>query len=265
MARVRINRVRLPILFVVSWTGKINISLSLFAPENLVSRDRFGSPVPRQPAHLHTQAAPGSHLRDSFRVPRRRLFIYIKPSYAIGSVPSSSGHAVAYRWRSLPKVRRRRSSKPQGSFKRVLPWQVTMEPLICASLSQTPYWYEVGMLKVPRGCRIRYGDAKPCAPSSDHLHYLSQLLGRLRADPDIVSLTRAPKRRRQNWLAGSCFPPPPRPLFLHQSHPSVHDSFIHLETRVGHVYNCREEDVSRLISYTELGGESWNTYDSRWD
>ena len=29
-----------------------------FAPENLVSRDGFGSPVPRQPPHLHhTQAA----------------------------------------------------------------------------------------------------------------------------------------------------------------------------------------------------------------
>ena len=29
---------------------------SAFAPESLVSRDGFGSPVPRQPAHLHTQA-----------------------------------------------------------------------------------------------------------------------------------------------------------------------------------------------------------------
>ena len=28
---------------------KNNISLSAFAPENLVSRDGFGSPVPRQP------------------------------------------------------------------------------------------------------------------------------------------------------------------------------------------------------------------------
>ena len=28
-----------------------NISLSAFVPENLVSRDGFGSPVPRQPAH----------------------------------------------------------------------------------------------------------------------------------------------------------------------------------------------------------------------
>ena len=35
----------------------MNISLSAFAPENLVSRDGFGSPIPRQPAHhLHTQA-----------------------------------------------------------------------------------------------------------------------------------------------------------------------------------------------------------------
>ena len=36
---------RLPILLVVSRAGKINISLSPFAPENLVSRDGFGSPV----------------------------------------------------------------------------------------------------------------------------------------------------------------------------------------------------------------------------
>ena len=31
-----------------------NISPSAFAPENLVSREGFGSPVPRQLAHLHT-------------------------------------------------------------------------------------------------------------------------------------------------------------------------------------------------------------------
>ena len=40
----------------------MNISLSPFAPENFVSRDRFGSPVPRQPAHLHTQAESGAYL-----------------------------------------------------------------------------------------------------------------------------------------------------------------------------------------------------------
>ena len=39
---------------------KMNISLSPFAPENLVSLDGFGSPVPRHPAHLHTQAEFGA-------------------------------------------------------------------------------------------------------------------------------------------------------------------------------------------------------------
>ena len=73
----------------------------------------------------------------------------MKPPYAIGSVPSLSGHAVAYRWHSLPRVRRHRASKPQGCSERVLPWQMTMNQLIFASLSHTHYWYEVGMLKVP--------------------------------------------------------------------------------------------------------------------
>ena len=117
----------------------MNIFLSAFAPENLVSRDGFGSPVPRQPSHLHTQAKSGAYLRDSFRA----------PPYAIGSVPSLSGHAITYRWRLLPRVRRHRASEPQGSSKRVLPRQVTMDQLICASLSHTRCWYEVGMLKVP--------------------------------------------------------------------------------------------------------------------
>ena len=82
---------------------------------SLVSRDGFGSPVPRQPPHPHTQAESGAYLRDSSRVPRRRPFIYFKPPYAIGSVPSLSGHAIAYRWRSLPRVRRHRASEPQGN------------------------------------------------------------------------------------------------------------------------------------------------------
>ena len=68
--------------------GENYFSLSLFAPENLVSRDGFGIPAPRQPAHLRNQAESGAYLRDSSRVPRRRPFIYFKPPYAIGSVPS---------------------------------------------------------------------------------------------------------------------------------------------------------------------------------
>ena len=107
--------------------GQLNreffFSLSPFTPENLVSRDGFGSPVPRQPAHLRTQAesaAASIHL--------------LKPPHAIGSVPRLSGHAIAYRWRSLRRVRRHRASKLQGCSKRVLPWQVTMDQLIFASL-----------------------------------------------------------------------------------------------------------------------------------
>ena len=148
IARVWINRVRLPILLVVSWAGKMNISLSSFAPENLVSRDGFGSPVPRQPAHLHTQAEPGANLRDSSRVPRRRPFIYKKNAiilYAIGSAPSLSDHAIAYRWRSLPRVRRHRASKPYGSSERVLPWQVTMDQSIFNMRLTFPHPLFIGM------------------------------------------------------------------------------------------------------------------------
>ena len=146
-----------------------NIPLSPCVPENLVSRDGFSRPVPRQPAHLHTQAESGAYLRDSSRVPRRRPFM--KPPYAIGSVPSLSGHAIAYRWRSLPRVRRHRASKPQGSSERVLPWQITMDQLIFASLSHTHYWYEVGMLKIPAVCRLdRIGHAN----IREHYTYIVQ-------------------------------------------------------------------------------------------
>ena len=138
-------------------------------PKNLVSRDGFSRPVPRQPAHPHTQAESGAYLRDSSRVPRRRPFM--KPPYAIGSFPSLSGHAIAYRWRSLPRVRRHRASTPQGSSERVLPWQITMDQLIFASLSHTHYWYEVGMLKVPvdlSNANPAYGH-KEVRRSTDHI------------------------------------------------------------------------------------------------
>ena len=125
----------------------MNIPLSPCVPENLVSRDGLSRPVPRQPAHLHTQAESGAYLQDSSRVPGRRPFM--KLPYTIGSVPSLPGHAIEYRWRLLPRVRRHRASKPQGSSERVLPWQITMDQLLFASLSHTHYWYEVGMLKVP--------------------------------------------------------------------------------------------------------------------
>ena len=88
-SRVWTNRVRLPILLVVSWAGKINIPLSPWVHDNLVLRNVFSRPVPRQPAHLHTQAEYGAYLRDSSRVPRRRPFM--KPPYA------ASGQSRVYR------------------------------------------------------------------------------------------------------------------------------------------------------------------------
>ena len=46
--------------------GQLNrentFSLSAVAPENLASRDGFGSPVPRQPAHLRNQAESDAYL-----------------------------------------------------------------------------------------------------------------------------------------------------------------------------------------------------------
>ena len=68
------------------------------------------------------------------------LFIYLYRH-------TPSGQSRVYR--SLPRVRQHRASKPQGCSKRVLPWQATLNQLICASLSHTHHWYEVSMLKVP--------------------------------------------------------------------------------------------------------------------
>ena len=155
-------------------------------PENMVLQHGLSRPVPRQPAHLHTQAESGAYLRDSSRVPRRRPFM--KPPYAIGSVPSLSGHAIAYRWRSLPRVRRHGARKPQGSSERVLPWQVNMDQIIFASLSHTHYWYEVGLLKVPAVYR--------------------GTTGRMAADS-----VKTRRRQRNKQLHSSRYADPPPPIF----------------------------------------------------
>ena len=121
----------------------MKISLSPFAPENLVSRDGFGSPIPRQPAHLYTQAESGAYALLAGFIPisaAASIYLFKPPYAAIESAPSLSGHAIPCRWRSLPRVRRHRASKPQDSSERVLPWQVRS----CASLSHTHYC----MLKV---------------------------------------------------------------------------------------------------------------------
>ena len=137
IARVWINLVWLPILLGVSCTGKMDISLS---SRLRVWSCEAGSAVPSRVSFLL------SILRLSLvrnyggysGVPRRRPSIILNRD-------TRSGHAIAYRWCLLPRVRRHRASKSQGSSEQVLPWQVIMDPLICASLSRTHCWYEVGI------------------------------------------------------------------------------------------------------------------------
>ena len=89
-SRVWINPVRLLTLLVVSQTGKMNISLSPFAPKNLVSRDRFGRSVPRQLLLiLHTQAESGAYLTGFLPITAAvSIYLYRRPP---------SGHSRVYR------------------------------------------------------------------------------------------------------------------------------------------------------------------------
>ena len=146
-SRIWINRVRLPILLVVSWTGKLHISLSPYAPKNLVSRDGFSRPVPHKPAHLYTWAEPGAYSRDSSRFPRRRSFIYLNRHAPLGQ-------SRVYRVTRLRTdgVHCRESAGTGLVVLKVVPvtgaaiLQVTMDQFMCASLFPHPLWYEVGML-----------------------------------------------------------------------------------------------------------------------
>ena len=121
--RVRINRIRVANSARGQLNGEMNIYLSpLFAPENSISRDGFGSPAPRQLALLQAQAQSGAYLRDSSRFPRRCPFIHLNrhtPSgqsrvYWVAQLRTDGAHC--------------RASKPQGIVpNRCLPWQVTMD------------------------------------------------------------------------------------------------------------------------------------------
>ena len=61
---------------------------------------------------LHTQTESGAEFLPISAAASIYLF---KPPSAIESVPGLLSHATAYRWRSLPRVRRHRTSSPQGS------------------------------------------------------------------------------------------------------------------------------------------------------
>ena len=112
-----------------------------------------GSAVPSRvsPLILHTLAESGAYSRDFSRFPRRRPCI---PPTAIGSVPSLSGRAIAYRWCLPPRVRRHRASSPQGSSSNgcrlfmLLPWTNFCAPLFSHTHQTigTVQYSTVGML-----------------------------------------------------------------------------------------------------------------------
>ena len=93
----RINLVRLPYPLLVSLIGKMKFSLSPFAPENLISRDGFGSLVPSRVGLLLSILRLNLVLTGFLLISAAASIYSFKPPYAIGSVPSLSGHAIAYR------------------------------------------------------------------------------------------------------------------------------------------------------------------------
>ena len=128
--------------------------MSQFALDNLVSRDGFRSPVPRQPAHLHTQAESGAYLRDSSRVSRRRPFII----YLNRQTPSS-GQSRVYRVTTQLRTDGAHCRESVGTgpvVLKVVPVtgaaisQVTMDQLnqsICAPLFPHPHVESTGGMK----------------------------------------------------------------------------------------------------------------------
>ena len=92
--------------------------LCAFTLENSVSRDRFGRPVPSEPAHYSRVPVLSPAFRDRYHI------YYIYTIYTIqitasihtvtrhhrGSVPTSSDHATTYRWRLPPRVHRHRTT-----------------------------------------------------------------------------------------------------------------------------------------------------------
>ena len=139
----------------------MNISLAPFAPDNLVSRET-GSAVPSRVSLviLHTQAKSGAYSRAPL-LPSTfydGVHLHCQPPYAIVSVPSLSGHAIAHRWRSPPRVRRPRASSSQGSSSngcylfRLLHAPISVQ----LSFSHTQFWYS-GHVRYRDDCITRYG------------------------------------------------------------------------------------------------------------
>ena len=108
-----------------------------------------GSAVPSRVSLLilHTPAESGAYLRDSSRFPRRRPFICSNRH-----TPSSPSRVYRVTQLLTDGVHCRESAGTGPVVLKVVPvtgaaiLQVTMDHLICASLSHAHYWYGVGML-----------------------------------------------------------------------------------------------------------------------
>ena len=116
-------------------------SLSPFAPENLVSRHRFGRPVPASACPLSTLRLNLELTRGIHPAFRHGAHFFIRSTNIGSSVSSLSGHVFTYRWRSPARVDRHRVSSP-----RVLPFPASSWTIfLCASLFPHVgmYWIRV--------------------------------------------------------------------------------------------------------------------------
>ena len=113
------------------WLPKLlvgSFSLSPLAPESLVSRDRLAVPSPASACSFSTLRL---DLVLTHGIPPAFLHgvHFLILSTAIWSVPSLSGHAIAYRWRSLPRVCLKVVSETGAAFS-----GITICQFLCASL-----------------------------------------------------------------------------------------------------------------------------------
>ena len=116
-SRLGINRVWLPILLVVSCSGKTEFPLCRRSRLRVWSRE-LGSAFPSRvsPLVVRPQAESGAYLWDSTPLSRFPLRFPLEPPCAIGLNPSSSGHATALPM-AFTTENRHRPCSSQGSSK----------------------------------------------------------------------------------------------------------------------------------------------------
>ena len=116
-----------------------NFSLPPFAPENLVFTRQVWLYRLVLACSFSIQTL---NLVLTHGIPpefRGGVHIFLPAPHTIGSVPSLSGHAIAYRLRSLRRVRWHRASSPQGSSGDGCCLCITADQmLLCSSLFPHP-------------------------------------------------------------------------------------------------------------------------------